>query len=110
MGDGEEDEGVAGVEGGFEALEVADLDAGEEDEGGDGGFGDGVEEGVSEGLPVDLDEGAELLIDVGAFGDGEGLMVSACGVLGDPQHLDGDLDHSHVLTGSQCINLRRLGG
>ena len=88
------------VEGGFEALEVADLDAVEEDEGGDGGAGDGVEESVSEELPVDLDEGAEGLIDVGAFGDGDGFLVSACGVLGDPQHLDGDLDHSHVLTGS----------
>ncbi len=110
MGDGEEYEGVAVVEGGFKALEVSDLDAVDEYEGCDGGSGDGVEEGVPEGLPVDLDEGAEGFVDVGALGDGDGLLVSACGVLGDPQHLDGDLDHSHVLTGSQCINLRRLGG
>ena len=91
-------------------MEVADLDAVEEDECGDGGAGDGVEEGVSQGLPVDVDECAEGLVDVCALGEGDGLPVSACGVLGDPQHLDGDLCHSHVLTGSQCINLRRLGG
>jgi len=81
-------------------LEVADLDTVEEDEGGDGGPGDGVEEGVPEGLPVGVDEGAEGLVYVGALGDGDGLLVSACGVLGDPQHLDGDLDHPSVLTGS----------
>ena len=88
------------VEGGFEALEVADLDAVEEDECGDGGAGDGVEEGVSEGLPVDVDECAERLVDVGALGDGDGLPVSTSGVLGDPQHPDVDLDHPSVFTGS----------
>ena len=110
MGDREEDEGVPVVEGGFESLEVADLDAVEEDECGDGGAGDWVEEGVSEGLPVDVDEGAEGLVDVSGLGNGDGRLVLPGGVLGDPQHLDGDLGHSHVLTGSQCINLRRLGG
>ncbi len=100
MGDGEEDEGVSVVEGGFESLEVADLDAVEEDEGGDGGPGDGVEEGVFQGLPVDVDEGAESLVDVGALGDDDCLLVSACGVLCDPQHPDVDLDHPRVFRGS----------
>ena len=52
MGDGEEDEGVAVGDGGVEALEVADLDAVQEDEGGDGGLGDGVEYGISEACSV----------------------------------------------------------
>ena len=51
-------------------MEVADLDAVEEDECCDGGFGDWGEKGVSEGLPVDVDEGAEGLVDVCALGGG----------------------------------------
>ncbi len=88
------------VEGGLQVLEVADLDAVEEDDGGYGGLGDGVEEGVPEGLPVDVDEGAEGLVDVCALGEGDGFPVSTSGVLGDPQHPDVDLDHPSVFTGS----------
>ena len=100
MGDGEEYEFIAVVEGRFKALEVAYLDSVEEDEGGDGGIGDGVHEGVLEGLPVDVDECAEGLVDIGALGDGDGLPVSARCVLGDPKEFDVDLDHPSVFTGS----------
>ena len=81
-------------------MEVAYLDSVEEDEGGDGGIGDGVHEGVSEGLSVEVDEGAERLVDVCALGDGDGLPVPSCGVLGDPKHPDLDINHPSVFTGS----------
>ena len=86
VGHGEDDHLGAVRYRGRESLEVADLGAVDEDEGGDGGAGNGVEDRVPEGFPIFIDEGLEKGRNISILREVEGCLWGSRGLLSDADH------------------------